>query len=200
VGTRLAARAALALLVLASGCTPQPEATPGRGTTVRPATAPAARPAFNATDVMFLQMGLAQITEGDELAALTEQRATDPAIRAVATELRGQWRDESGTMRRWLLGWEQPLTADPSAGAHAGHGDLHGLRPADLAELRGTRGSKTFDRTASALLLGHLGNCVETARIQTAGGAYPPARALAATITDRRQGQVRTLLTLAAAG
>jgi len=148
---------------------------------------------------MFLQMGLAQIAEGDQLAALTEQRAAGPGLRAVAAELRAQWRDESGTMRRWLLGWRQPLTADPSAGAHAGHGDLHRLRPADLAELRGSPAT-AFDRTASALLLGHLGNCVETGRMETAGGAYPPARALARSITDRRQGQVRTLLTMAAAG
>jgi uncharacterized protein (DUF305 family) len=183
VGTRLARRAALVLLLLVAGCAHEQPAAGG--------------PAFNGTDVMFLQMGLAQIAEGDELAGLAGRRATDPRIRALAGELRGQWREESGTMTRWLLGWQQPLTADPSAGAHAGHGDLHMLRPADLAELRS---ATDFDRTAVSLLLGHLGNCVETSRMETAGGAYPPARGLAGTMTTRRQSQVQRLLTLAAQG
>jgi uncharacterized protein (DUF305 family) len=142
---------------------------------------------------MFLQMGLAQIASGDQVARLAEERAEDRRIRDLATELRAQWRDESGTMQRWLLGWQQPLVADPSAGAHAGHGALQVLRPADLPA------SKTdFDRTAVSLLLGQLANCVETSRMEESGGAYPPARALAATETVRRQSQIQRLLTVAA--
>jgi uncharacterized protein (DUF305 family) len=174
------------ILALVAGCSSE-----------RPAAT--AAPAFNATDVMFLQMGLAQITEGDQVAQLTAGRATDPRIRDVATELRAQWKDESGTMQRWLLGWQQPLAADPSAGAHAGHGALHALRAADIEELRSASGSDV-DRTAVSLLLGHLANCVETSRMEESGGAYPPARALAATVTQRRQSQVQRLLVVAAAG
>jgi uncharacterized protein (DUF305 family) len=185
VGTRLAVRLAL-LVLLASGCSAQPEAGP-----------PA--PAFNATDVMFLQMGLEQITEGGQVVALAADRAADPRIRTLAAELRGQWRDESGTMQRWLLGWAQPVTADPSAGAHAGHGALHALRAADIGELRAASGAG-FDRTAVSLLLGHLGNCVETSRMESGGGDYPPARALADEMTTRRQGQIQRLLRLAAPG
>jgi uncharacterized protein (DUF305 family) len=174
--------------MLVSGCAAQPEAG-----------SPSAATGFNGTDVMFLQMGLEQIAEGDQVASLAEERATDQRIRAIATELRGQWREESGTMQRWLLGWQQPLTADPSAGAHAGHGTLHMLRPSDITELRSAR-DKDFDRTATSLLLGHLGNCIETSRMESAGGAYPPTRALADTQTQRRQSQVQRLLTLAATG
>jgi len=172
------------VLALVAGCSPE-----------RPAVS--AAPPFNATDVMFLQMGLAQITEGDQVAGLAAERAGDQRIRDVATELRAQWHDESGTMQRWLLGWQQPLAADPSAGAHAGHGALQALRPADIEDLKST--SKTdFDRTAVSLLLGQLANCVETSRMEESGGAYPPARALAATETQRRQSQIQRLLTLAA--
>lgn len=174
------------ILALVAGCSAE-----------RPAAT--AAPAFNATDVMFLQMGLAQITEGDQVAQLAAGRAQDLRIRDVATELRAQWKDESGTMQRWLLGWQQPLAADPSAGAHAGHGALHALRAADIEELRSTPGGD-FDRTAVSLLLGHLANCVETSRMEESGGAYPPARALATTVTQRRQSQVQRLLVVAAAG
>ncbi|MGX6606315.1 DUF305 domain-containing protein [Micromonosporaceae bacterium Da 78-11] len=173
-------------LMLVSGCSAQP------GTGV-----PA--PAFNATDVMFLQMGLEQITEGDQVVTLAAARAGDPRIRTLATELQGQWRDESGTMQRWLLGWEQPLAADPSAGTHAGHGALHALRAADIGELGAARGAD-FDRTAVSLLLGHLGNCVQTSRMESGGGDYPPARSLAEQMTTRRQGQIQQLLMLSAQG
>jgi uncharacterized protein (DUF305 family) len=160
---------------------------------------PVAATPYNDVDVMFLQMGLEQIREGDQVAALAEQRAADAGIRAVATELRGQWRTESGTMRRWLLGWQQPLTADAAAGAHAGHGDLHTLRPADVAELRAATGPD-FDRTALSLLVGHLHNCVETTRMESGGGAYPPAINLATAMTTARQSEIQRMLLKLAAG
>jgi uncharacterized protein (DUF305 family) len=168
----------VALLAL-TGCGPQPQ------------------PSFNDVDVMFLQMGLEQIEEGDQVAALAEQRATGAEIRALATDLRGQWRTESGTMRGWLLGWRQPLTASSAEGAHAGHGDLHSLRAADIAELGAARGAE-FDRTALSLLLGHLHNCVETTRMESAGGGYPPAINLATAMTRSRQALIQRMLVLVA--
>jgi uncharacterized protein (DUF305 family) len=174
------------ILVLVAGCARQP------------ATGAAEQRPFNDADVMFLQMALEQIAEGRQVTEAAGRRATDPAVAAIANELDTQWRDEDGTMRRWLLGWQRPLTADPDEGAHAGHGDLHRLRPADIAELTRTQG-KTFDRTAVSLLLGHLGNCVETSRMEQAQGAYPPARTLAATVTTRRQDQIARLLKITAA-
>jgi uncharacterized protein (DUF305 family) len=175
----------LAALLLPAGCAaPSP-----------PAVAPAA--AFGDTDVMFLQMSLAYAGQGDQVAALAESRARSAEVRALATRLRTQWRTESGTMQRWLLGWERPLTADPSEGAHAGHGDLHSLRPADLAELAATPAAD-FDRTAMTMLVGHLHNCVEVARMESAGGQYPPARSLATTMTASRQSEIQEMLRLLA--
>jgi uncharacterized protein (DUF305 family) len=174
------AAAALAIVLLVSGCGAQPETS---------------APPFNDTDVMFLQMGLTQIDEGDQVAALAEQRAADPRLRTLATELRDQWREESGAMQSRLTEWKQPLEADPSAGAHEGHGDLHNLRPSDIAELRE---AEDFDRTAVTLLLGHLGNCVETARMESSGGEHPDVRALGSNVASRRQAQIQSLLKMAA--
>jgi uncharacterized protein (DUF305 family) len=181
VGPRLGAWAALLLI---SGCA-----------AARPETS---APSFGPADVMFAQMALEQNHEGDQVAALAATRAGDRRVRDVATTLRARWKDDSGTLQRWLLGWQQPLTADPSAGAHAGHGDLHALQPGDVTSLRATRGA-TFDRTAVALLLSGLHNSVETTRTESADGAYPPARALAGTMTDTYQAQIRTLLGIAVA-
>jgi uncharacterized protein (DUF305 family) len=158
---------------------------------------PAAPAPFNDVDVMFLQMGLEQAAEGDQVAATAEQQAKAPEIRTLAAELRGHWRAESATMRGWLLDWHQPLTADPNAGAHAGHGDLHSLRPSDIAGLRATPAT-TFDLTAVSMLLGNLHNSVETYRMESAGGHYVPAMNLATGMTQSRQAVIRKLLTLAA--
>ncbi|MFC7531069.1 DUF305 domain-containing protein [Actinoplanes sp. GCM10030250] len=185
-------RAALALIALLTAvCT---AACSGA-----PAEKQAPPPAFNETDVMFLQMGLAQITEGEQVAQRAEQRAAGAEVRAVAAELREQWQTESGTMQRWLLGWERPMQADPSAGLHAGHGDLHSLREEDVAALDQAKGAD-FDRTAVALLLGNLHNSVETMRMESAGGAYPPARSLADQMAAARQQQIQRLLAVASAG
>jgi uncharacterized protein (DUF305 family) len=153
--------------------------------------------AFNDTDVMFLQMALAQITEGDRLAEIAESGAADPRLRAVVAELRGQWRTERDTMRGWLEEWRRPSAADPSAGPHAGHGDLHSLREEDFAGLRGFSGAE-FDRAAVALLLGNLHNAMVTIRMEATGGAYPRAVDLAERMTESRQGLIQRLLALAA--
>jgi uncharacterized protein (DUF305 family) len=154
-------------------------------------------PPFNDVDVMFLQMGLEQMAEGDQVAAIAERQAVAPEIRALATELRGRWRDESETMRGWLAGWRQPPSADPNAGAHAGHGELHSLRPSDIADLRAARGAD-FDRMAVSMLLGDLHNSVETYRMESAGGRYVPALNLAGSMTQSSQATVQKLLALAA--
>jgi uncharacterized protein (DUF305 family) len=156
-----------------------------------------AAPAFNDTDVMFLQMSAEHIRQGEPVAELAERRATDPEVRTLAAELRAQWRTEAATMTGWLAEWKQPPGAAPDAGAHAGHGDLHSLRPADVAELADTK-DKDFDRTALSLLVGHLHNSVETARMETATGSSPAAISLAATMTTTRQAQIQRMLTLIA--
>ena len=78
------------LLTALAGCSPEPAAPP---------------PAFNATDVMFLQMSLDYIRQGDQVVALASSRATNVQVRTLATELRDQWKTESTTMGRWLTGW-----------------------------------------------------------------------------------------------
>jgi uncharacterized protein (DUF305 family) len=177
VGTRLA----LGALLLVAGCTVQ----------VQPAPA-----SFGPTDVMFAQMALAQNHDGGQVATVAAERSRDPRIRTIAATLQNRWKDDSGTLQRWLLGWQQPLTAP--AGSHAGHGDLHALQPTSLGELRAATGA-AFDRTAVALLLADLHNSVETTRMESTGGAYPPAEQLATAMTTAYQGQIRALPVIAAA-
>ncbi|MFG1604483.1 DUF305 domain-containing protein [Actinoplanes sp. NPDC049265] len=161
--------------------------------------APAApeAPATNATDVMYAQMTVEHISQGRPVLDLAVDRGTAPELIAVATQLRDEWKTENTTLTGWLTGWGKPATADPNESVHAGHGALHALRPRDVDELR-TAKDQDFDRTAVALLLGHLHNGMETARMEAGGGAYPPAVDLARTTTMKRQAEIQRLLTLAA--
>ena len=81
------------LLVALTGCGAAP---------ARPA------PAFNATDVMFLQMSLEHIRQGELVTGPAADRARSPRVRALVTELHAQWQAEAATMQRWLAGWRQP--------------------------------------------------------------------------------------------
>jgi uncharacterized protein (DUF305 family) len=152
-------------------------------------------PGYNDTDVMFLQMSLEHARQGEPVVALAATRGTGSEVRRIAADLRTQWRTEAATMRQWLTEWQRPVSPEPDPSTHTGHGDLHSLRESDLAELHAAAGA-AFDRNALSLLLGHLHNGVQTSRMETSGGRYPPAVNLAAEMTRTRQEQIRRMLTL----
>jgi uncharacterized protein (DUF305 family) len=158
--------------------------------------APAA-PAVSEGDVMFAQMSLAHIAQGTVVTRLIAGKATNKDLKNIAAGLDRQWAEQQGALTSWLMEWKRPLAPDPDPSAHAGHGDLHSLRPADMDELRRAKGAD-FDRTAGSVLTGHLNNFVETAHVEAGGGRYAPAISMAATMTTSYQAQVRKLLDLAA--
>jgi uncharacterized protein (DUF305 family) len=153
--------------------------------------------AHNDTDVMFLQMSLEYIRQGGDVVRLTEQRAGSAELRALATAMDAAWAGEADTMAKWLTGWGESLTADPDAGVHKGHGDLHSLLPEHVAELRAASAAD-FDRTALSLLAGHLQNAVEVSRLEATAGVHPQVKELAAGMTAIREAQIQQILLMLA--
>ncbi len=168
-----------AAAALLSGCGAAPEA------------------AHNDTDVMFAQMVREHHRQAADLLEILNGRAERAEVRDLAAAMRTEWAAEAGRLDGWLEQWAAPATADPDEGLHAGHGDLHSLRPRDVAEVRAAQGPDV-DRIGVSLLLGHHHNTVEVARLETTNGRFPAAKELAAQITARRQEQVRTMLGLLA--
>ncbi|MDG4831490.1 DUF305 domain-containing protein [Solwaraspora sp. WMMD1047] len=168
----------------------------GSGPAGGPASVPAAA-AFNATDVMFLQMMLEQHAAAERLLALAAEQPLRPELATLAAAIQVTQRTEAETMTGWLRDWDQPVTADPAAhlapGAHGGHQVLRGTSTADLDLLRTTDATR-FERTFLNILIAHQHNAIELARMETAGGAHPEAKALAHRIDTSRNGQIRQLL------
>ncbi|MEV4623686.1 DUF305 domain-containing protein [Asanoa sp. NPDC049573] len=159
------------------------------------AAAPA--PAHNDTDVMFLQMMLAHHEPAAKLLALGEKQAADPAVKAVATEVATGQAAETATIRDRLAEWGQPLVSTANHGAHEAHGGLPLLDDAELLCLAGLSGDE-FDATFLTMLIGHQHGAVELARMETAGGADPATRDLAAHTDETVRAQIQRLLKMAA--
>jgi uncharacterized protein (DUF305 family) len=151
----------------------------------------------NDTDVMFLQMSLEHIRQGADVVRMAKERGGTPELRELATTMDAEWAADADTMARWLTAWNESLAADPDAGVHKGHGDVHSLLPEHVAELRAAT-ADTFDRTALSLLVGHLHNVVEVSRLETTTGQHPQVKAMAATITTTREAQIQKILLMLA--
>jgi uncharacterized protein (DUF305 family) len=196
---RLVAVAGTVLLLAAglAGCQSTDGPAGPAGTSA--AAAPGSASTFNDTDVMFLQMSLSHMQQGYQVVKLAKERGGTAEVRNLAAAMDATWGAEADTMSRWLTGWQQPLTPDPNTGVHAGHGDLHSLRPSDIEQLRKTAAAD-FDTAALNMLIGHLHNSVEVARLEATGGAFQPAKDLAAAMTKARMAQIQQMLRMVADG
>nr|MDT0657181.1 DUF305 domain-containing protein [Micromonospora sp. DSM 115978] len=202
---RLIATVCVAVVAPLTGC----GADPSRGSATPSALPPApvgspgapADGAFNATDVMFLQMMLEQHAIAAELLRLAAERARTPEVTTLAAAIDVTQRTETDTMTRWLRDWGQPLTVDPAAhqahDAHGGHQVLRGATAADVELLRST-GAAEFERTFLNILIAHQHNAVELARMENAGGVHPEVRELARRVDLSRTGQIQQMLPMAA--
>jgi uncharacterized protein (DUF305 family) len=157
------------------------------------------RPAYNDTDVMFLQMLLAHHEPSADLLALGRTRATRANLRALAAEAAAAHEADRRAMTGWLTAWGRPLTAATDATVHAGHGaGLHTLSDAEIAELAAL-GPAEFDVAFLNVFIGHQHNAVELARMELAGGAHPEVKEFARRIDQARRAQIQRMLRMVSA-
>jgi uncharacterized protein (DUF305 family) len=185
-------------LVLAAGlaalpaCAAEPGAPAVPGSPA-PARGPvrAAAGAFNAADVMFLQMMIPHQRQGMEMADLARTRAVREEVRTMAAAVEAAQGDETRTMTAWLIGWGKPLTAP--AHAHDAHGGLHATSPGDIAALRTMTGAG-FESTYLNVLLAHQHNAIDMARTENRTGMNAEVKGLARRIDQSRTAQVKQML------
>jgi uncharacterized protein (DUF305 family) len=183
---------AIASLPLLAGCATG-AAAPDTAARNSPSAGTSRAEAFNATDVMFVQMMIAHHGQGLEIVRLARTRPARAEVKTLAAAIEVTETDEAATMTGWLRGWGQPMTAE--AHAHDAHGGLHGTSAADVAALTKTADDR-FERDFLNLMIAHQHTAIEYARTETRAGANPHAADLARRIDQSRSAQITQMLAL----
>jgi uncharacterized protein (DUF305 family) len=156
-----------------------------------PAAAPQGTGAFNQNDVMFLQMMVPHLEQGRTIARLGRERASRTEVRTLAAAIESTESDEAASMSARLRDWRQPAKAPVNA--HSDHGGMPAITDGELAALRKATGPD-FDRRFLNVLIAHQDDAIQLARVETATGSDPAAKALADRIDRSRSAQIRQML------
>jgi uncharacterized protein (DUF305 family) len=157
--------------------------------------ATAAAPAYNAADVMFLQMLIPQNQQGIEVARLAATRQLPADLKVLAAAIESTQQTEINDMKGWLSSWSQPETMDMNPAAHAGHGGMKMTAP-DLVGTLKVVPDAEFGRQFLDVLTGQQQGAVELAQTENgpSGGVNAQARDLARRVIESRGAEVKQLL------
>jgi uncharacterized protein (DUF305 family) len=178
--------AVLTGLLLLAGCAPR-MSEPSQPVAAPPVTVGG----VNQNDVMFLQMMVPHLEQGRTIAHLAIDRAGRDDVRVLAAAIESTQADEEATMSARLREWHQPSTAPVDA--HSGHGGMPQTVDAEIAALRRTTGPD-FDRRFLNVMIAHQDDAIQLARVETATGSDPSAKALADRIDRSRSAQIHQML------
>jgi uncharacterized protein (DUF305 family) len=154
-----------------------------------------AAPAYNAADVMFLQMLIPQNQQGIEIVRLAEDQPLPASLKDLASAIEVTQQSEIDDMKRWLRDWGQPETMAMDPHAHAGHGGMKMTAPDLVGALR-TASGPDFTRKFLDVLSGQQQGAVELAQTENGagGGVNAQARDLARRVIESRTAEVKQLL------
>jgi uncharacterized protein (DUF305 family) len=156
-----------------------------------PGAAPPAGSAFNANDVMFLQMMLPHLEQGQTIVGLAKDRAARADVKLLAAAIESTQADEIATMSARLRDWRQPLTAQVNS--HSEHGGMPATADKEIAALRKTIGPD-FERRFLNVMIARQDDAVQLAKVETAIGANPDTKQLADRVDRSRSAQIHQML------
>jgi uncharacterized protein (DUF305 family) len=172
-----------------SGTTAEARQQPGADSSTAPAAENAA--AFNDTDVMFAQMVVPHHTQGVEIAELAVARSTDEQIKTLAAAIAATQKDEASRAAGWLRDWKKPAKAAHTE--HEGHGGDRLTPAAQITKLKAAKGAE-FDKQFLNTLVAHQDDAIQIARLESAKGENPQAKALAKSMEQSRAEQITMML------
>ncbi|GAB1646303.1 DUF305 domain-containing protein [Krasilnikovia sp. MM14-A1259] len=197
--------AALATVVMLSGCGDDTTPGPGMGQGMgRPAASASAGAVFNTADVMFAHMMIPHHQQAIAMADLAPTRAASSDVAALAAKIKQAQQPEIDLMTGWLAAWGQPA---PMPGMSAGmavpgysHGPMAGMMSAaDLTRLAKSTGS-AFDKQFLTMMIPHHEGAITMAEQEQTHGRNPDAKALAARIITTQQAEITTMHNLLTSG
>lgn len=194
-----AATALAAAALIVAGCSSSESSSPtghsGHGTT---ATSSPHNAAHNQADVMFNQMMIPHHEQAIEMAELVPSRTDNPAILALATQIKNAQQPEIDQMTARLTSWG--IAVDDDADDHMGgmhHGSMTGssstmdgmMGDAQMDALENARG-QAFDTLWLQGMITHHQGAITMADQELAGGVNPESRTLATQIKTSQQVEI----------
>jgi uncharacterized protein (DUF305 family) len=189
--------AALAVLVTMTACSSSgnKSATSGTssagssaGSTSTPATS-----AHNQADVTFAQNGIPHHQQAIPMSdTILGKQGIDPRVVQLATQFKADQGPELQQMQSWLSQWGQP-TISMTPGM-----EMPGMLPdQDIAALQNAQGVDASKRFLTGMIECHEGT-IAMAEDEIKDGQYPPAVALAHSISTREQQENTTMQSILA--
>lgn len=150
----------------------------------------------NAADVMFAQMMIPHHEQAISMADYAPGRASDPAVIALALEIKAAQDPEIELMKSWLTTWGiSEMSADDAMQDHSAHG-MDGMLTADqLADLSNSQG-QAFDKLFTALMIEHHEGAIAMAQDVLSAGQDPAVLQLAQEIIAQQESEILKLQTL----
>jgi uncharacterized protein (DUF305 family) len=152
---------------------------------------------FNDTDVMFLQMLIDNLEQGQEMAQTAAKRASRPEVADLAKAVQVTQADEIKLMKSWLAEWDKPATLDERVSLHADHGGMPSTGDKEIASLKTVKKAQ-FETAFLNLFLAHQHNAVEFAQMELDKGGNELAKSFAERVKQSRTDQVQQMLKLLA--
>ena len=195
----LAGAAVTASLVLSAcgGDTTSSDSGSNHGAMTTPASAAASAATFDDADVTFARSMIPHHQQAVRMAAMADGRASNAAVKDLASQIKSAQQPEIDTMNEWLTAWGKPAAMPGmSQGADLpdmGHGAMPGMMTgADLTKLMNAKG-KDFDKQFLTMMIAHHEGAITMAEEETAKGSNPDATALAGKIITAQQAEITTM-------
>ena len=172
--------------------------TPGGNSGSASTSSPAANASFNMADVQFVAMMLPHhkpaVAMSDAILAKTD---INPAITALAQQIKAEQQPEIDTMNSWLKKWNVDMTSMTDSGM-GGMGGMNGMMSdSDMTKLDSATGVEASRLFLEGMTTHHSG-AIDMAETEIKNGKDPDAIALAKSIKTAQTAEIATMKDLLA--
>ncbi|MQA87445.1 MAG: DUF305 domain-containing protein [Streptosporangiales bacterium] len=151
----------------------------------------AAQP-FSDADVTFAQGMIPHHRQAIEMAGTAADRAANPRVKTLATDIEKAQGPEIEAMTGWLRAWGEDVPDDMSGMDHEGM-DMPGtMSPEDMRDLERATGAE-FDRMFLRMMIEHHEGAIDMARTEQADGENSDAVALAKKIERDQTAEIASM-------
>ena len=137
---------------------------------------------FSGTDIMFAQMMITHHQQAVDMGTLAETRASSPALKKLAAEIKAEQAPEIKQMKKWLTSSGSPMTMDHDMGM----GGM--LSDKEMTALKNASGAE-FDHLYLVGMIGHHEGAIQMAQM-VVDSKNAEAKALGKAIIESQTKQI----------